>query len=55
MKLNIKNPIPEYEIKKEESMVDISVQELEEGEVVVPVILNASIEINNLKKGKKQK
>lgn len=45
VKLNIKKLIPEYEIKKEESMVDITVRELEEDEVVVPVILNASIEI----------
>ena len=53
MKLNIKKPIPEYEIKKEGSMVNISVQELEKDEVVVPIILNASIEIDNLKKGRK--
>ena len=45
MKLNIKKPIPEYEIKKEESMVNISVQEFEEDEVAASIILNASVEI----------
>ena len=51
MKLDIKKSIPEYEIKKEESMIDISVREIEEDEVVVPVILNASVEIRQKDRG----
>ena len=54
MKLDIKKPIVECEIKKEErNMVDIPVsQELAEDNIIVPikVVINASIGINSKQK-----